>query len=129
MLDTRLSDARSPRGGFLGVLLGVCLTACGGNGGDEPPAAASELAAPRDTSRARRHDRQLRPARPARPTHAVAHRERLAGLGVVDDAALAAAIREGVLDDRMDEVTAAIRASLVDELSVSHPGYVDDPVI
>ncbi len=61
--------------------------------------------------------------------HAVVHRERLAGLGVDDDAALAAAIRDGAFDDRMDEVTAAIRASLVDELSVSHPGYVDDPVI
>lgn len=63
------------------------------------------------------------------PAHAVAHRARLDVLGVADDAELAAAIRDGSLDDRMDEVAASIRASLVDELSVSHPGYVDQPVI
>lgn len=61
--------------------------------------------------------------------HRSAHRERLAFLGVADDAALAAAIRSGDLDDRHADVVAAIDASLRDELSVAHPGYVDDPVI
>lgn len=54
---------------------------------------------------------------------AAAHRSRLAGLGYADDAALAAAIRAGELDDRADEVMAAVTASVLDKLAVANPGY------
>jgi hypothetical protein len=57
---------------------------------------------------------------------AVAHRERLAALGFADDAALAAAIRSGGLDDRYDEVKAAVWASVADKLAVANPTYADD---
>ncbi len=57
------------------------------------------------------------------PAQAIAHRERLAALGVADDAELAAAIRSGDLDDRTDEVTLAVRASVRDKLAVANPGY------
>lgn len=52
------------------------------------------------------------------------HRERLAALGMDDDAALAAAIRSGELDDRLDEVRSAVRASVVDKLAVANPGHL-----
>jgi hypothetical protein len=54
-----------------------------------------------------------------------AHADRLAALGVADDGELAAAIRAGRLDDRWDEVVAAVRAAVVDKLAVVHPGYTD----
>ncbi len=54
-----------------------------------------------------------------------AHRDRLAALGVGDDAELAAAIRHGDLDDRIDEVTAAVRASVIDKLRVANPRYLE----
>lgn len=57
------------------------------------------------------------------PAQAEAHRSRLADLGVVDDAALASAIRSGAMDDRMDEVVVAVRASVRDKLAVANPGY------
>ena len=57
---------------------------------------------------------------------AAAHAARLAPLGVADDAELAAAIRSGALDDRMDEVRAAVRATVADKLAVAHPGYATD---
>jgi aminoglycoside phosphotransferase (APT) family kinase protein len=57
------------------------------------------------------------------PAQSRAHAERLAALGVSDDAALAAAIRDGSLDDRADEVTRAVRASVRDKLAVANPGY------
>lgn len=59
--------------------------------------------------------------------HAVAHTERLASLGVSDDAALAAAIRQGDLDDRWDEVTAVVAAAVADKLAVANPAYGDRP--
>jgi hypothetical protein len=49
--------------------------------------------------------------------------ERLDSLGVADDAELAEAIREGRMDDRLDEVTQAVRAMVRDKLAVSHPGW------
>ena len=52
-----------------------------------------------------------------------AHADRLAALGFADDAALAAAIRSGALDDRWDEVAAAVRATVADKLAVANPGY------
>ena len=59
------------------------------------------------------------------PAHARAHAERLAGLGCTDDADLAAAIRTGALDDRYDELKAALTAAVLDKLAVGHPGYAD----
>lgn len=57
------------------------------------------------------------------PAHAAAHARRLAALGVVDDGELAAAIRAGRLDERFDEVKAAVWASVRDKLAVANPGY------
>lgn len=51
------------------------------------------------------------------------HAERLAGLGFESDAELAAAIRRGDLDTRIDAVVAAVRAAVVDKLRVANPGY------
>jgi aminoglycoside phosphotransferase (APT) family kinase protein len=52
-----------------------------------------------------------------------AHRLRLAALGCRNDAELAAAIRSGAVDDRWDEVSAAVRATVADRLAVANPGY------
>ena len=57
------------------------------------------------------------------PAQAAAHGDRLAGLGMEDDEALAAAIRAGELDDRIDKVNAAVRAAVRDKLAVANPGY------
>jgi aminoglycoside phosphotransferase (APT) family kinase protein len=56
---------------------------------------------------------------------AAAHAARLQALGYADDAALAAAIRSGELDDRVDEVTAAVHASVLDKVLVANPKYLD----
>ena len=53
------------------------------------------------------------------------HRERLNGLGFADDAALAAAIRSGELDDRSAEVRDAVWASVRARLAVANPGYLE----
>ena len=53
------------------------------------------------------------------------HAERLASLGVADDAALAAAIRDGEFDERGGELLAALAASVADKVAVANPGYVD----
>jgi hypothetical protein len=53
-----------------------------------------------------------------------AHAARLAGLGVRDDAGLCEAIRAGSLNDRMDEVLAAVREGVVDKLRVANPRYL-----
>lgn len=52
-----------------------------------------------------------------------AHAARLAELGFADDAALAAAIRSGDLDDRWDDVAAAVRATVADKLAIANPDY------
>ena len=44
-------------------------------------------------------------------------------LGFGDERALAATIRAGELDDRADEVLAALRHLVTHRLAVSHPGY------
>jgi hypothetical protein len=54
-----------------------------------------------------------------------AHAERLASLGMADDAELASAIRNGSLDDRFDEVRAVLRADVDDRIAVANPKYVD----
>ena len=56
---------------------------------------------------------------------AVAHSARLEQLGVVDDAELAAAIRAGDLDDRLDEVRDLVWASVRDKLAVANPRYLE----
>ncbi len=53
------------------------------------------------------------------------HAARLASLGVSSDAELAGAIRAGALDDRLDEVRAALRADVDARLAVANPSYVD----
>jgi hypothetical protein len=58
------------------------------------------------------------------PEHATAHRDRLASLGVADDADLAFAIRSGRLDDSYDQVAAAIREAVWDKVAVTNPRYV-----
>ncbi|MGV0814252.1 DUF6285 domain-containing protein [Mycolicibacterium boenickei] len=50
----------------------------------------------------------------------------LADLGFTDEAALAAAIRAGELDDRPDDVTACLRVLVRQRLAAAHPGY-DEP--
>jgi Domain of unknown function (DUF6285) len=60
------------------------------------------------------------------PAQAAAHAERLGVFGVADEAELAARIRSGVLDDRMEEVKAAVWATVRDKLAVAHPGYADE---
>ena len=59
--------------------------------------------------------------------HARDHRARLAALGCADDAELCAAIRDGSLDHRFDEVIAAVRAMTVDKLTVANPGHLARP--
>jgi len=53
-----------------------------------------------------------------------AHGERLAQLGVADDAELARRIRDGELDDRLPEVRELVWASVRDKLSVANPKYL-----
>lgn len=52
------------------------------------------------------------------------HADRLAALGVADDAEFAAAIRSGALDERYDEVKEAVWASVRDKLAVANPRYL-----
>lgn len=59
------------------------------------------------------------------PAQAQRHRRRLAEMGVDDDGQLAEAIRAGLLDDRLDEVRAAVRESVADKLAVANPSYID----
>ncbi|MFN8037779.1 MAG: DUF6285 domain-containing protein [Acidimicrobiales bacterium] len=61
------------------------------------------------------------------PTQAEAHAERLASLGLTSEADLAAAIRAGDLDDRYDEVKAAVLATVEDKLRVANPGHLEAP--
>jgi hypothetical protein len=56
-----------------------------------------------------------------------AHAERLDGLGVADEEALARAIRSGELAERGNEVRAAVRATVADKLRVANPGYLESP--
>jgi aminoglycoside phosphotransferase (APT) family kinase protein len=59
--------------------------------------------------------------------HARRHQARLAGLRCADDAALCAAIRDGSLDHRFDDVVAAVRAAVTDKLTVANPGHLALP--
>ncbi len=52
-----------------------------------------------------------------------AHAAGLARLGVASEAELAAAIRRGALDERMDEVIAVVRQTVAARLAVANPAY------
>jgi hypothetical protein len=54
-------------------------------------------------------------------SQAEAHRARLDQLGCADDAELARRIREGELDDRLDEVRRLVWDSVRDKLTVANP--------
>jgi hypothetical protein len=58
------------------------------------------------------------------PEQAAAHAARLATLGLADDRELAAAIRSGALDDRIDEVRSLVSESVRDKLLVANPKYL-----
>jgi hypothetical protein len=55
------------------------------------------------------------------PEQLAAHRSRLDALGVADERELANAIRKGDLDDRLDEVRAAVTETVTDKLRVANP--------
>ena len=59
------------------------------------------------------------------PQQAVRHGARLDELGLPDDVALAAAIRSGQLDERLDQVRALVWESVRDKLRVANPAYLD----
>jgi hypothetical protein len=58
------------------------------------------------------------------PEQEAAHTARLDQLGVADDAALAAAIRSGDMDDRTTELLAVLRGSAEAKLAVANPKYL-----
>lgn len=60
------------------------------------------------------------------PDQATAHAQRLARLGCADDAELAHRLRQGDLDDRLDEVRALVWQSVRDKLQVANPRYLED---
>jgi hypothetical protein len=57
--------------------------------------------------------------------HAARHRERLERMGFTSDAELAAAIRSGALDSRLDELERELREAVADKLAVARPGYAE----
>lgn len=59
------------------------------------------------------------------PAHRSAHAERLASLGCDSDDDLAARIRSGSLDDRAEEIRAAVGASVRDKLAVANPRWLE----
>ena len=61
------------------------------------------------------------------PDQAERHRARLSGFDVDDEAGLAARIRSGELDDRYDEVKAAVWETVLDRLRVANPKYAAIP--
>ena len=55
---------------------------------------------------------------------AAAHAVRLAQLGCADDAELAARIRDGAFDDRLEEVRELVLADVRDKLAVANPKHL-----
>lgn len=53
------------------------------------------------------------------------HSDRLTSIGMTDDAEFATAIRNGDLDDRLDEVRAILRADVDAKLAVANPKYLN----
>lgn len=60
------------------------------------------------------------------PAHRAAHAERLAGFGVIAEADLCEAIRNGDLDDRAADLARALWATTLDKLAVANPRYRDE---
>jgi hypothetical protein len=58
------------------------------------------------------------------PALRAAHAERLASLGVSDDAELVAAIRSGDMEGRMAEVLRTLRPSVEGALSIANPKHL-----
>ena len=58
-------------------------------------------------------------------SQAADHAAALAALGMADEAELAAAIREGRLDDRAGEVLNAVRQTVRAKLEVANPRYLE----
>jgi hypothetical protein len=58
------------------------------------------------------------------PAAAAEQRERLARLGVADDAELAAQIRAGALDDRVDDVVDVLRASSIARVRIANARWL-----
>lgn len=56
---------------------------------------------------------------------AEAHATRLATLGVASEKELSEAIASGVLDDRLPEVVAVVRATVKEKLEVANPKYLN----
>ncbi len=56
---------------------------------------------------------------------AAVHTQRLAQLGCADDEELARRIRNGELDDRLEEVRTLVWASVRDKLAVANPRYLE----
>ncbi|MFT4656998.1 MAG: hypothetical protein ACI8V4_001165 [Ilumatobacter sp.] len=54
----------------------------------------------------------------------VEHADRLASIAMTDDVEFAVAIRNGDLDDRLDEVRAILRADVNAKLAVANPKYL-----
>jgi aminoglycoside phosphotransferase (APT) family kinase protein len=63
------------------------------------------------------------------PSVAAAHAARLEALGFEDDAALAAALRSGALDDDWGAVASALAATARDQLLVANPSYLPPPAL
>lgn len=57
-----------------------------------------------------------------------AHGRALAALGVSSDAELSAAIRDGTLDGRLDEVRRTVTEGVRAKLNVANPRYLDGPL-
>ncbi len=53
------------------------------------------------------------------------HARRLDALGVTSDAELAALVRSGQVDDRIDEVRSAVYEAVVEKLRIANPSYLD----
>lgn len=60
------------------------------------------------------------------PGQAERHADRLARLGYPDDAALAAAIREGRHDDNLAALVAELRGAVEDKVRVANPRHLLD---
>ena len=61
------------------------------------------------------------------PDMAASYATRMDALGFDSEGELADAIRGGSLDDRYDEVAAAVRATVHDKLAVANPKYLTNP--
>jgi hypothetical protein len=57
----------------------------------------------------------------------LAHADGLRALGLEDEHALATAIRDGLLDDRIGEVRAFVTATVRAKLAVANPRYLEGP--